>query len=168
MPNFLGNKLRPLMVMRRAVCIVCFRVLLVHIFFTGLSYGFLRMHVPAPENWIFGFRALEVLMIVYVILRWFKNFYILTPEKILAHRGVFVHDQDFFALKNIESISLHQCLLGKIFRYGTIKMYAPTLKKQVCIRNINAPKRKMQIIEKLLTPHRKKDKDRDVIVVQGE
>jgi len=116
-----------------------------------LFVGFILAADYVMTPWfILGFLMIKMLLVLYSVCRWQASYYQITPEKVIYHKGVFSRHQEVFALKNIESIDLTQSCFGKLFHFGTLKLYAPTLNHRVFILNIHNPRKRMKLIEELL------------------
>lgn len=102
------------------------------------------------ENILLYQHVFEALVTFYVFLHWFRFRWQISPHKIIVSKGVFYKFQKVVAIKNIESVSLHQNVLQQIFGLGTLSLSAPTLKKRIRIINVNQPLKKMNEIEYFL------------------
>lgn len=148
------NKLQPMMVIRQAKILLAGRILMVHLIFFVSCSVFLTL-LDGETAWFkiqgFGWiNVIELAVLFYATVRWHNHYYLLRPDKILTSRGVFLRRQRFFAVKNIESISVHQGVIGRLFNFGTLYLYAPTLNHRIKMFGINAPCGKERIIEQLL------------------
>ncbi len=151
---FNGSTLERRMVIRQAKFLLGLRMVMVHLFFFVVFVLFLFVF-EERDAWFrmktfLWFNLVEILVLFYSVMRWHNHFYLIRPDKILTSRGVFLRRQKFYALKNIESISVHQGVFGRIFGFGTLHLYAPTLNDRIHMFGINDPCLKEAIIEKLL------------------
>lgn len=167
-------------VVRQCLVVLLWRLFIAKLFFWGLSFLVYLMPELWPTwqevagelsvVWIHTFLdAVEALWFVYLILAWDCQYYLITPDKIISHQGVIAKRQEICAIKNIESIDLNQSILGRIFAFGTIKLFAPTLNHTLHMDNIHRPQKKMHIIENLLpnttSPNNNDHRRRDVLMI---
>jgi membrane protein YdbS with pleckstrin-like domain len=171
---FNGVTLEKRMMIRQAKFLLGLRMVTVHlVFFIGFILFLLAFE--DLDSWFklkvfLWFNLLEMLLLFYAVMRWHNHFYLVRPDKVFTSRGVFLRRQRFFALKNIESISVRQGVFGRIFNFGTLHLYAPTLNDRIHMFGISDPCRKEAIIERLLpsaSPGRD-GKKRELMVVQGK
>jgi len=151
---FNGAALEKRMVIRQAKFLLGIRMVLVHLVFASLYLVFL-MFFKSQDEWFriqsfFWFNLVELIVLFYAVMRWHNHFYLVRPDKIFTSRGVFLRRQRFYAIRNIESISVRQGFFGRIFGFGTLHLYAPTLNDRIHMFGINNPCLKEAIIEKLL------------------
>ncbi len=111
------------------------------------------------------FLILKTGITIYLFFKWKTSYYQITPEKVMFHKGVFSRHEEVCAIKNIESIDLKQSLLGKIFHFGTIKLYAPTLNHRILMFNIHHPRTRMKLIEKLMPKTKQENMHRDDLMI---
>lgn len=167
-----STALEPMMVVRQSKLFLGARMVVVHFFFF-VSCAIFLAAFDTEDSWFrmqgfLWFNLVELMVIFYAVLRWHNHYYLIRPDKILTSRGVFLHRQRFFAIKNIESISVRQGIIGKMFNFGTLHLYAPTLNHRIHMFGINDPCGKEQIIEKLLPDAGTTGgKKRDVLIVPG-
>lgn len=95
-------------------------------------------------------RFIEMIITLYLFLRWYYKIWKISPQKIIANEGVFYRKQIIVAIKNIETITVNQNILQKMCCVGTIVLSAPTLKKTVKIMHVAHPFNKARKIEYLL------------------
>ncbi len=168
-----GTSLKPMMVVRQSKVLLGARMVVVHFIFFVLYLLFLAVFEDR-STWfrIQGFlwlNLVEVFVIFYAAVRWHNHYYLVRPDKILTSRGVFLRRQRFFAIKNIEAISVKQGVVGRLLNFGTLHLYAPTLNHRIHMFGINDPCGKEQIIENLLPDAgRTNGKKRDVLIVPGK
>jgi len=146
--------LESLMIIRQSKVLLGARVAIVHLCFVLITTVFF-IFTSAPDVWSFltvllavGF--VEMIVLFYAVIRWHNHYNMLRSDRILTSRGVFLRRQRLFAIKNIESISVRQGIIGKIFNFGTLHLYAPTLNHQIKMLGVNDPCHKEKIIEELL------------------
>jgi len=151
---------------RESIVFVVLRLMFILIFFSALLYFYtsfrMAFYEPRYENLAGGnpfepsmmpfiiISTLQVLVVIYAFLRWFFNYYTITEDQIIHHRGLFFIRRNYFAIKNIESVTMDQSLMGRVFRYGKLGLYSPTLNQSVILKNIYDPRKYMKIIKDLI------------------
>lgn len=96
-----------------------------------------------------GIVVLAVGTALYATLRWQYEYYIVRKDNIHHVRGILYRREKDYACNNIESMTIRQNILGRIFGYGTIEMYDPALKRKIILYNINNPQKYKKIFEKI-------------------
>jgi uncharacterized membrane protein YdbT with pleckstrin-like domain len=94
--------------------------------------------------------VLEIISIVLTMLNWINEYYEIIPGKIIHRKGVFFTKQEIFACHHVESIELLQGFMGKLFNYGSLDLFSPTLEKKIFLYNINNPDKYTKSIERIL------------------
>ncbi len=146
-------------IVRQALLFLNLRILGVAFVFLLIHMGFHILTIaPTSPRWfvnnsplfLMGIRGIELFTLGYVILGWFFNFYKITGENIIYNTGVFRVRRDVYALRNIETVSLDQSFFGRLFKYGEIYLYAPTLNDTIVMKHIYKPWQYLKIINSLL------------------
>ena len=89
----------------------------------------------------------ELTLGTYIILSWANEEWEI-KEGVIFHRvGILHMKEDAYSLKHIGSTTLNQGLLGKIFNYGTIKIFSPYLKRDYYLTNIPKPREIVKMLE---------------------
>jgi len=55
--------------------------------------------------------------------------------------------EDAYSLKQISSTTLNQEFLGRLFNYGTIRIYSPILKQDYYLINVHKPNEIIKTLE---------------------
>lgn len=143
-----------------SIWILIFRLLVVEAFFVSFYWmakyltGFVFLGEDTSfgnwlnENllWIASIHILEVFILVMVVLFWSSTIFSFSPQSIIIKEGVFTIRQNMYHTKHIESVKVRQSLWGIIFGFGTIILYAPTIKETIRLPHINHP---TQIADKI-------------------
>jgi hypothetical protein len=80
-----------------------------------------------------------------VLIDKFSTELILTQTRIITKNGFFGHQQTEIKLNSMESVSVKQSLLGRLFNYGSV-LITGTGQSKVKLRNITAPHKMSRII----------------------
>lgn len=104
---------------------------------------------------------IKMIFTIYIVLAWLNEYYEVTPKLVRHKKGIlFVHKEQL-ALEDIQSISLHQGLIGKIFNFGTLSLFDWKWRKHEYLYDIHNPTKYMEIIEDLLPGI---DEERDIFI----
>jgi uncharacterized membrane protein YdbT with pleckstrin-like domain len=81
----------------------------------------------------------QTAILIAIVLQWFYEFYEIKKDIIVHTNGVFKRKEDIYSLKTIEAGNVEQTLPGKLFNYGTVKIYSPVLKREYSLVDIPNP-----------------------------
>lgn len=95
--------------------------------------------------------------LIFVIGQWLNEYYEITTSEIIYRRGLIFKREDKHKLDHIGSVELQQGFLGRIFNYGTLKLFVWTTEKEVLMYLIHNPRKYQNILEELL-PEAEKSK----------
>ena len=107
------------------------------------------------------FMFVEISIAGFVILQWINNYYIVTLSEIVFITGIISKKEVGYSLKNIQSITVEQDILGRILNYGNIKIFSPALKEDLYLIEISDPKNIVDSIKKILSE--KSDKSQFIL-----
>jgi uncharacterized membrane protein YdbT with pleckstrin-like domain len=83
---------------------------------------------------------------VWITLFWSSNYYIITPKDVTVRRGVFYTYEKAFSIDKAESVTYRQGFWGKVFNYGTVKVFSPALREDIFIRDIPSPEKFAELL----------------------
>jgi uncharacterized membrane protein YdbT with pleckstrin-like domain len=111
---------------------------------------------PLKAGGIIVFLVLQTIQSLWglgIILRWFFDYYRITPKEILVHSGVIFQKRKHFALEKAEAVSVEKGILGRLFNFGTIcvELFMSNSRYEVYLYNISNPENYMRMIEKSIT-----------------
>lgn len=89
----------------------------------------------------------ELTLGVWLVLSWANEEWEIKEGVIYHRRGIFHMKEDAYSLKQIGSTTLHQGLLGRLFNYGTIRIFSPLLKQDYYLMNIQNPREIVKMLE---------------------
>jgi uncharacterized membrane protein YdbT with pleckstrin-like domain len=121
--------------------------------------GFLLDYLHTQLNYSFPFTrtliiisiAIQIVNLILITLRvlsWINKYYIFTPEEIIIHTGILNTRKTEYKLEQLETVVIEQSLWGKIFNYGTLRIYNPILKGDVYITSVPEPEKYLEILRK--------------------
>lgn len=94
--------------------------------------------------------AIKLATIIYVIIDWLNEYYEITPKEMIFKKGLLFKTEQRTLMGHIGSVNLDQGILGRIFNFGTLKLFNWTNEKYVYLYLIHNPTKYMNILEKLL------------------
>lgn len=97
---------------------------------------------------IFMIVATNLFLSTLFYIDWKTKFYEIRPSAIVEKRGVLFRREEIYSCSNIEEIILRQGIIERIFGFGTIRMYDPSLRQSIYLKNIKSPYRYQEILSK--------------------
>lgn len=96
------------------------------------------------------FMTVEIGVAGFVILQWINNYYILTSNEIKYITGIVSKKEMNYSLKNIQSVSFEQGLIGRILNYGSVKIFSPALQQELFLNEVPYPSQVVDNIKDVL------------------
>lgn len=134
---FVTRKSPVLLLMRLAVVVLT----------TLAFYILLRVLLPVDQGG-FDVDTFEVFLIftviqfvlgAYVLLRWVMETYEIHAEDIHHNRGILFRKEETYPYNNMQSITCTQSPLGRIYHYGEVRLYIPTLGRDLVFSEVPHP-----------------------------
>ncbi len=85
--------------------------------------------------------------ILSIIGKWINFYYLITPDKIVISKGILNKSQVNYDMRSLQSATLFQGFWGRIFNFGTIKLYNPALNEYIFLVDIPKPEKYLEIIQ---------------------
>lgn len=122
---------------RTSTAIVVFRII-----GTQLFIGLLSLLITLPivaykeviDNYIpiimlYAFiqlfiQTLDMALIVTTFLSWINLVYIIRPDEIVRQKGIWNIKESAYSTERVEQVTVYQSFWGRLFNYGTIKIYS--------------------------------------------
>ncbi len=105
-----------------------------------------------------GLVAVKMIVTVYIVVQWVNEYYEIYPKEVIYKRGFLVKQEERHLVEHIGSMKIDQGFFGRIFNFGTIKLFNWTTEKDVLLYLIHNPLKYEHILEDLL-PEADKGKD---------
>lgn len=86
----------------------------------------------------------------FTIIQWLEEYYEITPNWVKHKNGFLFKSEEKYRLDHIGSIDLEQGILGRIFNYGTIRLYDWALDRNFYLYLIHNPLKYHKIMETML------------------
>jgi len=93
-------------------------------------------------------QVINLYFLVVVVLSWVNEYYILNPKEVVIKKGIISSRSTTYEFANLQSMTVRQSFWGRIFNYGTIKLYNPVLRADVYLTNISNPEKAGAIIQR--------------------
>ncbi len=97
-----------------------------------------------------SFIIVEIAVVGFIILEWVNNYYILTPYEIKCIMGIFSRREANYSIKNLQSVSYEQGVIGRLFNFGNVKAFSPALSKEIFLTEVTSPKQVAENIKDVL------------------
>ena len=105
---------------------------------------------------------IELILITTIVLKWVNEEYEIRDDTIVHRKGVFSRTEENYSLRNLGNATISQSLLGRLFNFGTVKVYSPLLKQEYYISNVHNPKQILTSLEDDLS-----EKGSETIIKRG-
>lgn len=92
----------------------------------------------------------KTLFMIFVIVSWLEEYYEISPTEVVHRKGFLFRREEVYTLDHIGSITLDQGLFGRIFNFGSLKLFDWALEETVNIYLIHSPLKYHKILETLL------------------
>lgn len=87
---------------------------------------------------------------VFVIIQWLNEYYEITGHDVLHRKGLIFKREERTILEHIGSVDIEQGFFGRIFNFGTIKLFNWASEKEVYLYLIHNPLKYLHILEDLV------------------
>ena len=82
------------------------------------------------------------------MLTWLNKHYVLNPKEVIVKTGVISTKSTTYEIANLQSMSISQNIIQKIFNFGSIKLFNPVLKEEIFLSDIPDPHKYGEIIQR--------------------
>ena len=93
---------------------------------------------------------IKIGFMIFIIVSWLNYYYEITPKEIIFRKGLIFKKEERYMLAHIGSAILDQGLLGRIFNFGTLKLFIWTSEKEEYLYLIHNPIKYQTILEQIL------------------
>lgn len=105
--------------------------------------------------------VIKIVLTFYIVLAWLNEYYEITSSAVRHRKGIIFVRKEQLALADIQSITLHQGLIGKFLNFGTLSLFDWKWRKHEYLYAIHNPTKYLDIIEDLLPGI---DEEKDVFI----
>jgi membrane protein YdbS with pleckstrin-like domain len=85
--------------------------------------------------------SIETVLVFYIFFRWHKEYLKVERNRIIERWGIIWRKERMILLKDIRSIDYRQGLLGRLVKYGTIKLKLKIKDKDIVLKYIPDPEK---------------------------
>jgi hypothetical protein len=94
---------------------------------------------------------------IFIIVSWLNEYYEISPSEIVFRKGLIFRKEERHLLKHIGEVTIEQGAFGRIFNFGTLRLFNWTTEKSVYLYLIHNPLKYQHILESI-TPEADKGK----------
>jgi uncharacterized membrane protein YdbT with pleckstrin-like domain len=147
-------------VIRKSIVLFILRIMLLELIFEliYLTWRTLTHFMPLPVETVLTLNAISIIVfivlvtiiqnifLIYIALIWVNDYYEIRQREIAHISGIFSKTEKAYPFHDIQSITVHQSFLGRIFNYGSIHLYIPILGHDLNFTEVPSP---AKIVEKI-------------------
>jgi uncharacterized membrane protein YdbT with pleckstrin-like domain len=93
------------------------------------------------------FGIIEIIAVIFILVEWVNNYYILRKKEIVYVNGIFKISRRTYNLTNVQSVYYEQSLLGRLLKFGTVKIFSPALQKDLYLTEVPYPENVVENIK---------------------
>jgi uncharacterized membrane protein YdbT with pleckstrin-like domain len=148
-------------VIRRSVALFTIKVILLELIFeiVYLTWRTVIHYLPFSLETIVTLNGVSIIfflilitviqniLLVYIALRWVNDYYEISPDEISHVTGIFSKTRKSYPYRDIQSITVHQGVMGRLFNYGEVNLYIPTLGHELHFREVSDPARFVELVK---------------------
>lgn len=94
--------------------------------------------------------SVESCIVIALFIRWSMTNYEIRPGELISRSGLLMRKMDIHSLKNMQTVYTRQGILGRMFRYGTVRLYNPMSKEELLLEDISDPERYAESLRQVL------------------
>jgi membrane protein YdbS with pleckstrin-like domain len=88
------------------------------------------------------------IFLIYITLRWINDYYEIRTDEIAHITGILSKTEKAYPYRDIQSITIHQGFLGRLFHYGSVHLYIPTLGHDLHFTEVSDPARFVDLVKR--------------------
>lgn len=93
---------------------------------------------------------LKIILMIFIIVQWLNEYYEITPKEIIHKKGLIFRKEEKYKLEHLGALKINQNVIGRIFNYGSLKLYNLALRKDVSLYLIHNPRKYHHVLESIL------------------
>ncbi|MCB9817014.1 PH domain-containing protein [Candidatus Nomurabacteria bacterium] len=93
------------------------------------------------------FLSLAITAVVTLVAQWANEGYYIKENELVVRRGIIHKTEISYPYANMQSVSVQQGFFGRLFNFGLVTIFIPTLGKDILFNEISAPKKFAQILK---------------------
>lgn len=156
-------------VTRKTPVLLLLRVILLSLLING-AYILLRLVVPPSEAsfnvdsfpFFTLFFAAQVVGVGLLVWRWARETYEIHQDDLHHNRGIIFRKEETYPYNNMQTVTCFQSPIGRIYHYGEVRLFIPTLGRELVFTEVPHPHHFIQTVRHVL-PYPDKQK----FIIQG-
>jgi len=85
------------------------------------------------------FLLIQLFVLIFLLLQWHNTYYEISHSEINIYNGILTVKKKIFPYVKADTVSIYQGIVGRIFNFGSIYIYSPSLKRDIYLTNIPKP-----------------------------
>ena len=101
-----------------------------------------RINLPLTSYVVIAIVVVALVLIFYIIwqiISWYSTEYILSNQRIITKKGLFLTKKNYMPYSSIQDVSSSQSIFGRIFSVGSISAYSAYDNNNILLKNISNP-----------------------------
>jgi membrane protein YdbS with pleckstrin-like domain len=161
MSNNNSHKILPSVVIRRSIALFIIRIILLELLFEiiYLTWRGVIHFLPFSLETTIVLNGISILLFLVFItlvqnliligmaLRWVNDYYEIRSDELVHIKGILSKTESAYPYRDIQSITIHQGFFGRIFNYGDVSLYIPTLGHDLHFNEISDPNKFAELIK---------------------
>jgi uncharacterized membrane protein YdbT with pleckstrin-like domain len=86
-------------------------------------------------------------VLIFITLNWINNYYEIRSDEIVHITGIFSKTEKAYPYRDIQAVTIHQGFFGRLFNYGSVQLYIPTLGYDLDFNEISSPAKFVELIK---------------------
>lgn len=151
----------PAITIRKSIAPLIFRLVANELLFEGIYLGwrfildllpvtletYLLLNFITLILFLVLITILQTGILVWLLLSWANDYYEIRPVELVHKQGILSKRADTYSYSHIQTIKINQGLLGRIFNYGGVEIYIPTLGYNLNFNEIPNPTEFVELIK---------------------
>lgn len=112
---------------------------------TEIGQRIIELNIPVFIFLVF----IKLGFMIFIIVSWLNEYYEITPKEVIFKKGMLFKKEQKHLLKHIGKIEIEQGIFGRIFNFGTVKLFNWTTEKYIYLYLIHNPIKYQHILESI-------------------
>ncbi len=148
---------------RRSVALFVLRVILLELIFEiiYLTWRTIIHYLPIPLETVVTLNGVSLIiffilvtliqniLLIVIALNWVSDYYEIREDEVAHVKGIVSKTSRSYPYHDIQSITIHQGFIGRIFNYGEVSLYIPTLGHDLHFREVSSPERFVELVKSI-------------------
>jgi uncharacterized membrane protein YdbT with pleckstrin-like domain len=92
------------------------------------------------------FSIIEIGLSGFVFLHWVNNYYALNAHELIYFNGIIIKKEVSYAIKNVQTVSFEQGIVGRLFKFGSVKIFSPALQHELFLTEVPNPHKIVDLV----------------------